>query len=512
MLLVEPGRWWVRVLWGTPLLLAVLAILLTPWPPMLDWPFHMAQAALLAHINDSSFIPAGVYCRAPFSSYQLFHIFVAWIYSAVGPDWVSRVSLLALFISYVAVCWHLLKSFGADRALLVLALPLFFGFPYVMGFGPFLLGLICVLLCVSLAQRWSAQEAPGWGGAMLWSGALLLTFFSHPLAFYLALVTLGVRWWMEWVWSATQRWPSFVAMLPPGMLGVWHFVAESGRAASRGTWWKKMIALYPSFHWQKIEHSLLQKLLYFPLFLIGNTNLDWRDALLAWLLLLLLAFGLVVVLRKEGANVLRSSVQRGRWTAAFVAIGFYIGFGKYHGYVNFVYERFALVAFLCLLPLVPFRREERRGQLWLFAGVALCLVLTMTNLFNHLGWNKASARLVRLIRALPLNQRVLVLVTKRRHAAGIVQTYKGGEVHVSFSYVRHMPVRDCQPFRQARTWGFLLHPETFRPKEHPGWDFLLINLKGRRHMLQMYRWLQDKKGRYKPWKQSGEWLLLRRRS
>jgi hypothetical protein len=503
---------WQLLFWGVPLVLGLAALWSAVWPPMLDWPLHMAQGVLVARGGDTAFVPAGVYCKTPLSAYHFFHYIVAGVYWVVGPDGLSRVMGTLLYAGFLGATWSLLRAYRADIRLLSMAMPLFFGFSYIMGFGPFLLGIVGSLFAFAAAERWSRTKLSAHARWACYS--LLFVYLLHPLAFYLTLVAMGFRWSVEWVWERDTRWAATLIVLFPGLLSLFHLVAFSQYAKGQQDYWSTIQMYFPTWSWTIAEPSLWTKVLRFPLYALGNERLSTPDVLLAcgWLLVLVSLVVLVVWRQHREGNEPKGTWRKwlGRASLLLVGLGFYVGFGKAFQHINHVYPRFAIFGVLGLFVWIRRDALGKWGGWLLVFGWCVSVAFGINNVSYHIGWERGMSGLQHVLKRIPQNKKVLGLLTHRRHAPAIVQVYRGGEARSSFTHVQHMPVVDCNPYRQVHTWPLSLRPWTFRPEKLEKWDFLLLYIVGgKRKMMGLYPWLFRKGSAYRPVFRVGRWLLVK---
>ena len=499
---IFPTGW----VWWLPALLGAITIGITPWPPMLDWPLHIAQAAQLARWGDPTFLPEGVYCRSAFSSYHLFHYVVSQIYQMVGPHWVSRIALLFLYFFYHLSVGVLLRVYRADERAIAIASPVFFGYLYLMGFGSFLLGVPLFILTMAVAQIWQKKEHWAWGAALF--ACLVITFAIHLMLFYLTMTSLGVRWCAEWAWHKKWRWRIFAVLLLPGIAGIYRLLSLGSFFKVQLQFWSKLKQLNPDMNWVIQEPSLWKKLLNVPYFLIGNEYMTSRDMLMGlFLLTFVIALLLLRIVQRKAQG---ARPEWGIWGLALTPLLFYFGLKQYQTNVNFVNGRFLLPGFLMFLALIPPMTSNQRGTWLLRLGLMTSLTFLTINATYHLQWTQGLAGLHKITQRIPPNSRVLGVLSHFRHAPSIVQTYRGGEIRLSFSYYRHMPIVDCDPMRQIQTWPVSTQVKKFNPYTMK-WDYLLVYLDKRgRQLRAKYPWLFRSDVPYRPLYRSGKWLLMKR--
>lgn len=218
---------WIR--WTGALILA--AMLLTPiwtvaFPPLLDYPNHLARAFVLAHLNDSHF------------SFRQFYRFDWGAYPYLGMDaslavlgrmfpieTAGRVYLSLCALALPGAAWFFLHEAqpGAEAASLwslLIAYNVFF----LDGFLNFDLSIAAGLLALGLWLRWLARPGTGrWFATLV---AFTAAYFTHLLGFaiaglivvmHLALSRRPVR---DWFWSAGLALPGLAFYLHSSRVGM----------------------------------------------------------------------------------------------------------------------------------------------------------------------------------------------------------------------------------------------------------------------------------------------------
>jgi hypothetical protein len=191
----------------------VAPIWVAAFPPLLDYPNHLARAFVLAHLNDPSF-SFGQFYRADWGAYPYLGADAALaVLGRVFPiETAGRVYLSLCVLALPAAVWFFLReaqpeSEAASFWALLIAYNVFF----LEGFLNFALSLAVGFLALALWLRWLARPAPGrWIAALV---AFTALYFTHLVGFgiaglvviaYLAVVRRPLR---DWVWSAMLALP-----------------------------------------------------------------------------------------------------------------------------------------------------------------------------------------------------------------------------------------------------------------------------------------------------------------
>ena len=178
------------------LLMVVLAaslIWLTPWPPMVDFPQHVAQISALKDFisgvslwqNQLSLNLLTPYYAAYFPSFLLSYI--------MTPLVAFKVVMTLSFLAFISACLFLMKEMSANLKIgKWLILPSFFGFAWGYGFVNFLAAVPYGLLYIIYARRYAhTDEPPAKQAALLvlYVGGLLL---SHGLILFFSVFIAGL--------------------------------------------------------------------------------------------------------------------------------------------------------------------------------------------------------------------------------------------------------------------------------------------------------------------------------
>jgi hypothetical protein len=265
--------------------LILAAMLLPPiwtaaFPPLLDYPNHLARAFVLAHLSDPHFSFAQFY-RADWGAYPYLGMDASLaVLGRMFPiETAGRVYLSLCVLALPAAAWFFIRGAqpGAEAAFLwslLIAYNVFF----LEGFLNFDLSIAAGFLALGLWLRWLASPETGrWIATLL---AFTALYFTHLLGFgiaglivaaYLAVSRRPVR---DWLWTGALAVPGLAFYLHSSRVGLsagkivfhgWDDKLDSLGMILHGYWpwldWVSLAALglwflaawwrNPEFHWDR---------------------------------------------------------------------------------------------------------------------------------------------------------------------------------------------------------------------------------------------------------------------
>ena len=267
---------------GVVILAAILLtpIWTTPFPPLLDYPNHLARAFVLAHLNDSHFSFHEFY-RTDWGAYPYLGMDASLaVLGRLFPiETAGRVYLSLCVLALPGAAWFFLRQAqpGAEAASLW-ALLIAYNVFFLEGFLNFDLSLAVGFLALGLWLRWLAMPGTGqWIAALLTFTAL---YFTHLLGFgiagliVVACLALSRRAVRGWLWSGALALPGLAFYLHSSRVGLsagkivfhgWDDKLDSLGMILHGYWpWLDWISLgalaawflaawwrNPEFHWDR---------------------------------------------------------------------------------------------------------------------------------------------------------------------------------------------------------------------------------------------------------------------
>src|SRR6266853_5397539 len=213
------------------MILILAAALLTPiwiveFPPLLDYPNHLARSFVLAHLHDPAFTFNRFY-RADWGAYPYLGMDASLaVLGRVFPiETAGRVFLSLCALALPAAAWFFLRQAnpGDDATalwILLIACNVFF----LQGFLNFDLSLAVGFLALGLWLRWLAnRRIARWVAAL---AAFTALYFTHLLGFAIAglvvVAYLGFerRPLRDWIWSGVLALPGMAFYLHSSRVGL----------------------------------------------------------------------------------------------------------------------------------------------------------------------------------------------------------------------------------------------------------------------------------------------------
>jgi hypothetical protein len=432
--------------------LFVLAFWVTPFPPLIDYPQHVAVGALLRRMLDPASPERDVYAVNLVTYNGGFHVLVALLSLAVRPETAGKLLLSVYPLSFAYAALALMRVAGRPRWYALLVLPITYSFAVGWGFANYFISVPLAILTFTFWLRGMRGEK-----GMVWRVMLAsaLIAYMHVLATLCLCVILGVSGlvlWPELAPTLRRR----VVRLVSIPLWVWPAIVWSvvvffhNRASPHANWegWD-----------DGIDDPLWYKLLHVLAYSVGNFT-DRSDQVL-----LVAAVGLLIVLFKwESRPGTSEPLMR---TLAALWGGLYCVIPKVFIATWFIFERFptfVLVFGAAATPVVA-----GRGVRWLRGAAAACALLAGANAVVHMMRIPDEADADAILDEIPGDRRVIA-VTFSNHGEPVIlremwvhilayyQARRPGQIAYSFAKFESMPVH----YRQGR-----------RPPAVPGgmeWD------------------------------------------
>jgi hypothetical protein len=459
-------------------LCTVLPLFAARYLPFSDLPEHVATVATLRHWFDPAWHEQALYefqgFKTPYLAYHVLGVALAF----VTGDALSAVRIL-LAASGFALPYatrSLASAFGGDRRVALLACPLFWCRPLVVGFAPYMAAVPMALYAIALVVRQTEQpRAPRALGLLLLSVAL---FYVHLDAFVLLVVTAAA-----------------LTLCPPGPCC--ESVGRRLLALPRRLWWLAGGGL-AAVGWAlradaDAGPSLLEgsEVVHVPLRQLSKefaawthdiwkSHVDEATGVAFWGLVLLLAWQH----REPEPHGVRGVVAR--WMpfasalALFVLLPFRVGTGAM---INV-----RLAVFLGLFALVVVRPDRRRLTSAVFAaGAVLALVVAANAAFEiHGAQRDELAGFDALLGEMDPGAKLIALEFDRSsrytdlapwiHVGAYHRLRRGGVASFSFADLPHWPLRYRAEARPPdhRTRFMEWKPCLFRNSiDGPYYDFVL---------------------------------------
>jgi hypothetical protein len=222
-----PARTAFRLACAVILAVMLLApIWMVAFPPLLDYPNHLARSFVLAHLNDPAFTFSRFY-RADWGAYPYLGMdaSLALLGRLFPIEAAGRVFLSLCALALPAAGWFFLRQInpGEDAAALwtlLIACNVFF----LQGFLNFDLSLAAGFLALGLWLRWLAKPSiTRWVVTIV---AFTVVYFAHLLGFtiagliVIAYLAFGRRPLRDWIWSGALALPGVELYLHSSRVGL----------------------------------------------------------------------------------------------------------------------------------------------------------------------------------------------------------------------------------------------------------------------------------------------------
>jgi hypothetical protein len=212
-------------------LLILATMLLVPiwsatFPPLLDYPNHLARSFVLAHVNDPEFTFNRFY-RADWGAYPYLGMdaSLAVLGRLFSIETAGRVFLSLCALALPAAAWFLLRQVNpGDDATALWALLIAYNVFFLEGFLNFDLSLAVGFLALGFWLRWLAKQSIArWVAAL---AVFTVLYFTHLLGFGIAGLVVAAhlafdrRPLRNWIWSGALALPGVAFYLHSSRVGL----------------------------------------------------------------------------------------------------------------------------------------------------------------------------------------------------------------------------------------------------------------------------------------------------
>jgi len=465
---------------GSGLLCLVAAILasvpawIVKYPPIQDLPYHVAAIRVLRSFSDPSFgFDQHFQLQLGNTHYLLYYVVGSALAYVLGITAANVVLLSACFTGMVLALRSLLHSMGRDPRASLLVIPLLSNVLMIYGLLPFLLGLPLMFWGLSVAIRHAHK--PTWTHGITLLVVSVACFYTHIIPFGL----FGIGCLALFPWFRPSRWAPFAVPLVPALgLCTWWTTTTSAGQTTRGLLTTEGGARNPEAAIADIPNWLVN-------IFRDNSDEKW---FIAWILL-------VVVCAAAGLGEKENLHPRAKRYAIIplVCVAAYFTTPVGHDFIWPLSQRFAILALMTMLPLLPYPRGWKGhfatlGALVVAAGVTYNTSRHFVKFqLEEVGdFDDAKAVIERGSKVCTLIFDKGSNVTHHQaflHFGSWVQAEKGGVVMFTFAGYPHWPF-DFQPDKYPppggparRRWEWT--PERVGMREiYPYYDYVLVRGKG----------------------------------
>ncbi len=484
---------WIRRAIFAALLAAAAALVLAyPYPPLVDWPEHLAQDAIVSHLHDRAFGVGRYYQTTgwflPYQGFRWLHVALARVF---GITLGGRVALLGYLAVTPLIIAALLRRFGRDPWIAIATFTVLVEANFLWGFAPYALATALSLGALVVAIDYGRDGGAWRLGVLALSGVAL--FFTHPQQTAQHLVALGVLAVVAWRMRAitARRAAAMIASgVPAGLLLV-TFLLRAGWI--NGAALTDAFALHPPTLWRAPRETV--KLFPFSAGLTVAGRAPWRLYLVA--LGAVLGGSLAQRWLRRATPEPEKPTYRAPWPFAattlsltWLALAFALP-AEFRGQT--LSPRLASAALLGLLWLPrmepPRTRRERRisGSVYAVATLAACGSLAATHL-AFARFDRSMRPLDAVIATVPTGSRVATMVYDTRggdgwrlpvylHIGGYLVATRGGMASAGFTRtgVSYAPAVPREALMVNQEWlpslvGWQLDLERYGPY----YDYVLV--------------------------------------
>jgi hypothetical protein len=423
------------VYWATALLFS-LAFWVTPFPPLIDYPQHVAVASILRRMADPSSPERALYDPNFITYNGGFHMVLAALSFVMRPEIAGKCLLSVYPLAFAYAVLSLVRAAGRPRWYAFFALPITFSFAVGWGFANYFMSVPFVIL----AFAWWLRSNKGDKGALYKVMAIsALLSYTHVLATLCLCLTIGVAGLRSFhELGATWRVRLFgLAKLP---LAVWPAIVWSLFAFvhNRNS---------PHANWEGWDEGrddpLWYKLLHVTAYAVGNFG-DHSDQLL-----LTLSLGMLIILWQWPREKTRAEPVMKTLAVTWAAL--YCVVPKVFIATWFVFERFPTFAVVFAAAAAPIAGSSFAHERWIRKGAAAVALLAGMNTVGHFRVIPDEADADAILDEIPEGKRVIAVTWSNTgqpvvlremwvHLLAYYQARRPGQIAYSFAKFESMPV------------------------------------------------------------------------
>lgn len=465
--------------------LTVLPIWLTEYPPIQDWPQHLAAVRVLHSYSDPQFGFSEFFRLAPTDTQYLTVYYLASVLAypigiVSALKLVASISIAALPLTMFGFC----RSLGRSGSSAMLALPLAYNAHAILGFLNFVAALPLMMLALTLAAR--QRAAPHRRRLLMLSAVLTLCFYTHVVPFALALA--GSALIIGGASAISRR-----RLLPLVGIGVvtmtWFLFTPAGGAVQAALG----LGSAQGRH-RPVFASVRENLQQMPLWLTDVWRGGWdRVALQVWCLLAATWIVAGMLRGSESDAAAPAPVPAYRLivlpTLCLVA---YFTLPASYSWIWPINTRFLLLTMLLSIPLIRDAASAVRHALALAAG-ALTVVTFVYICRAFVAYNDEMGNLHAASDQIPPRSKVAGLIWSRTsrvvefapflHSVAYHQVERGGAVMFTFADFPQSPFHfrdDNRPPRVRPRWEWT--PERVSPDADLEWYDWILGRGGPRNL------------------------------
>jgi hypothetical protein len=423
------------VYWATALFYSI-ALWVTPFPPLIDYPQHVAVSALLRRMADPSSPERALYETNLVTYNGGFHLVLAGLSFLVRPETAGKLLLSAYPFLFAYAALALVRAAGRPRWYAFFAQPITWSFAVGWGFANYFMSVPFVLIAFALWLRSRSGEKGALAKVMLLSAFLS---YAHVLATLCLCVMIGVAGLVSFR-SLGDTYRARLIGLAKLPLAVWPAIV-----------WSVVVFVHnrysPHANWEGwddgLDDPLWYKLLHVTAYAVGNFS-DHSDQLL-----LTVSLGLLIVLwqwprdKTPAEPVMKAEAIA--WAALYCVIP------KVFIATWFIFERFPMFVLVFAAAAAPIVRGSFVHERWIRRAAAAVAVLASLNTIAHFRFIPDEADADAIIDEIPEGKRVIAVTWSNTgqpvvlremwvHLLAYYQARRSGQIGYSFAKFESMPV------------------------------------------------------------------------
>ena len=424
------------VVYWTAAALFSAALWVTPFPPLIDYPQHVAVGALLRRMADPASPERALYETNLITYNGGFHVVLAALSFLMRAETAGKVLVSIYPPAFAYAVLSLVRAAGRPRWYAFFAQPITFSFAVGWGFANYFMSVPLVIL--AFAFWWRSQNGERWALAKVMVASLFLSY-THVLATLCLCVMIGIAGLARFH-SFGDGWKRRLVGLAKLPLAVWPAIL-----------WCLVVFVHnrysPHANWEGwddgLDDPLWYKLLHLTAYAVGNFS-DHTDQLF-----LALSLAMLIVLwqwpREKSPAEPVMKLETITWAFLYCVIP------KVFIATWFIFERFPTFVLVFAAAAAPVVAPSFAPRRWIQKGAAAVALLSSLNAVWHLRNIPGAADADAILDDIPEGKRVIAVtwsntgapVIQREmwvHLLAYYQARRPGLIAYSFAKFESMPV------------------------------------------------------------------------
>jgi hypothetical protein len=421
--------------WATAFLFT-LAFWVTPFPPLIDYPQHVAVGALLHRMMNPSAPERALYEVGLVTYNGGLHVLIAALSTFMRPETAGRVLISLYPATFAYAVLAMVRVAERPRWYALLALPITFSFAVGWGFANYFMSVPFVFIVFAMWLRAQRGEK-----GVLWKVMLASLFlaYTHVLATLCLCVMIGV--------TGLASFESLGSNLRARLLGL----LKLPLAVWPAVVWSVVVFVHnrysPHAEWEGwddgLDDPLWYKLLHLLSYAVGNFS-DASDQIL-----LAVAVALLIALWEWPAK--KTKPHTAMKVLAITWAALYCVVPKVFIATWFIFERFPTFIVVCAVAAAPVAIGEFAALRWIRPAAAIVALLSGLSTVWHFHRIPEEVDANAIIDDIPEGKRVIAVTWSNNappviarelwvHVLAYYQARRPGMIAYSFARFESMPV------------------------------------------------------------------------